>query len=152
MTKTWKIGVLLAAIPTLAWGFQSPHAEPISPDATEAESPFDGHYERIGADAGATKASFDILQVGPGVLRIKGSAGPAAKPQAGNGSTGNISGTLKPERLKAHFENAAGCKLDILFQAEGLKIQNVSTACGGPFEGEYKRTGPPTIGQNPGGH
>ena len=111
MTKTWKIGLLLAAIPTLSWGMQSPHAVPISPDATESESPFDGHYESTGADAGAKKAALDILQVGPGVLRVKGSAGNA----------GAISGTLKPERLKARFENTAGCKLDILFHAEGLQ-------------------------------
>jgi hypothetical protein len=138
MTRTWKIGILLAAVPTLAWGFQ--HAIPVSPDATEAESPFDGHYERIATGANtADKTALDILQVGPGVLRIKGSAGP-----------GQISGTMKPERLKARFENPAGCKLDILFQSEGLKVQNTTKACGSLFDGEYKRTGPPTLGQNPG--
>ena len=133
MTKTWKVGILLAAVPTLAWGFQ--HATPIDPDATEAESPFDGHYERMGPQD-ASKTTLDILQVGPGVLRIKGSAGP-----------GQISGTVKPERLKASFENPAGCKLDILFQAEGLKVQNTTKACGSLFDGEYKRTGPPVLGR-----
>lgn len=135
MTRILKVAILLAIVPTLAWGFQ--HAVPISPDATESESPFDGHYERTGT----SKSSLDILQVGPGVLRIKGIAG-----------AGQISGTLKPERLTGHFENPAGCKLDILFQAEGLKVQNTSKACGSLFDGEYKRTGPPLLGQNPGGH
>lgn len=136
MTKTWKIAILLlAAVPTLAWGFQ--HAVPISPEATEGESPFDGHYERTGAKdtADAAKTTLDILQVGPGVLRIKGLSGP-----------GQISGTVKPERLKASFENQAGCKLDILFHSEGLKVQNTTKACGSLFDGEYKRTGPPTLG------
>jgi hypothetical protein len=140
MTRILKIGILLTLVPTLAWSFQ--HAVPISPDATESDSPFDGHYERTGAGASDTeKTTLDILQVGPGVLRIKGSAGP-----------GQISGTVKPERLKAHFENTAGCKLDLLFEAEGLKVQNTTKACGGLFDGEYKRTGPPALRQNPGGH
>lgn len=153
MTRTWKVGILLAAVPTLAWGFQSPHAIPISPDATESESPFDGHYERTGTGAkgaDATKSMLDILQVGPGVLRIKGSAPKAGKPQTGGANPGQISGTLKPERLKASFKNAAGCTLEILFHTEGLKIQNTSAACGGPFDGEYKRTGPPQLGANSG--
>lgn len=151
MTRTWKVGILLAAVPTLAWGFQSPHAIPVSPNATESESPFDGHYERVvvkaaNAAEGATdKAMLDIVQVGPGVLRIKGSA-----VRAGSPKPGDISGTLKPERLKARFENPAGCKLEILFQAESLKVQNTSAACGGPFDGEYKRTGPSQLGVNPG--
>jgi hypothetical protein len=154
MTKTWKVGILLGVVPTLAWSAtpaQSAHAVPVSPDATEAESPFDGHYERTGT--GEDKATLDILQVGPGILRIKGSALWVGNPETGNVNTGDLSGTLKPERLKAHFENADGCKLDILFHAEGLKIQNTDTACGGlnvTFDGEYKRTGPPKLG-NPGG-
>lgn len=169
MTKTWKIGILLGVVPALAWGCsdepgQSPHsasshpsaapavqAPAISPDATdESESPFDGHYERTGT--GKNAATLDILQVGPGVLRVKGSAQWVGDPQTGNVNVGDISGTLKPERLKAHFENADGCKLDILFHAEGLKIQNSSTDCGGlnvTFDGEYKRTGPPELGKNP---
>jgi hypothetical protein len=136
MTRILRIGILLTLVPTLAWSFQ--HAVPISPDATESESPFDGHYERTGTGAGTDKdaAELDILQVGPGVLRIKGSAGP-----------GQISGTLKPERLKGRFENTAGCKLDILFEAEGLKVQNTTKACGSLFDGEYKRTGPPKLGR-----
>ena len=159
MTRTWKVGILLAAVPTLSWGFQSPHAIPITPDATESESPFDGHYERTGANPanpakaaeGTTdKAMLDIVQVGPGVLRIKGSAVRAGKSQTGNAKPGDISGTLKPDRLKARFENAAGCKLEILFEADGLKVQNTSAACGGPFDGEYKRTGPSQLGVNPG--
>jgi hypothetical protein len=156
MTKTWKIGILLIAAPTLAWSFQSPHAVPISPDATEAESPFDGHYERTGKQGKKDKdaAALDILQVGPGVLRIKGFAQWVGNAETGNVNTGDISGTLKPERLKAHFENADGCKLDILFHAEGLKVENTADDCGGlnvTFDGEYKRTGPPEIGRNPAG-
>lgn len=152
MTKTWKIGVLLAAIPTLAWSFQSPHAEPVSPDATEAESPFDGHYERTGT--GENEASLDILQVGPGILRIKGLALWVGNAETGNVNIGDISGTVKPERLKGHFENQDGCKLDILFHADGLKVENTSTACGGlnvTFDGEYKRTGPSAFGGEPQG-
>lgn len=171
MTKTWKVGILLGVVPTFAWGCsaepeQSPHnasshpsaapatqaAPAISPDATESDSPFDGHYERTGT--GKDAATLDILQVGPGVLRIKGSAQWVGDPQTGNVNTGEISGTMKPERLKAHFENADGCKLDILFHAEGLKIQNTATDCGGlnvTFDGEYKRTGPPAVGRNPAG-
>ncbi|HEX3128464.1 MAG TPA: hypothetical protein VH394_14130 [Thermoanaerobaculia bacterium] len=143
MTRTWKIAILLAAVPTLAWSFQSPHSQsphamPTGPDATEGESPFDGHYERTGAKdaADAVKPTLDILQVGPGVLRIKGVAG-----------QGQISGTVKPERLTARFENMTGCKLDILFSAEGLKVQNTTKACGSLYDGEYKRTGPPTLGR-----
>jgi hypothetical protein len=155
MTKTWKVGILLGVVPALAWGApaaQSAHGVPaVSPGATEAESPFDGHYERTGT--GKHTAELDILQVGPGVLRIKGLAQWVGNAETGNVNTGDFSGTLKPERLKAHFENADGCKLDILFHAEGLKIENTDTACGGlnvTFDGEYKRTGPPKLG-NPGG-
>jgi hypothetical protein len=165
MTKTWKIGILLGVVPALAWGCsdpeQSPHgvsshpsATPTAqaPDATEPQSPFDGHYERTGT--GKDTAELDILQVGPGILRIKGLATWVGNPETGNVNTGDFSGTLKPERLKAHFENADGCMLDILFQAEGLKIENTDTACGGlnvTFDGEYKRTGPPELGRNPAG-
>ena len=168
MTRIWKFGILLGIVPALAWGgsaepAQNPHAAgnppphaahgvaPMSPTATESDSPFDGHYERTGT--GEDEASLDILQVGPGILRIKGSALWVGDPATGNVNTGDVSGTVKPERLKARFENADGCKLDILFHAEGLKIENTDTACGGlnvTFDGEYKRTGPPKLG-SPGG-
>lgn len=168
MTRTWKFGVLLGIVPALAWGFsgepaQNPHGAgspppaahgvaPLSPGATESDSPFDGHYERIGTGTGTDKAAaeLDVLQVGPGVLRIKGLARWVGNAETGNVNTGEVSGTLKPERLKAHFENADGCKLDILFHAEGLKVENTADDCGGlnvTFDGEYKRTGPPKLGR-----
>jgi hypothetical protein len=159
MTRTWKIGILLGIVPALGWGAgaaQNPHAAPpaahgvapASPDATEGESPFDGHYERTGT--GKNEASLDILQVGPGVLRVKGLAVWVGNAETGNVNTGDISGTMKPERLKAHFENMDGCKLDILFSAEGLKVENTTSECGGlnvTFDGAYKRTGPPKLGR-----
>jgi hypothetical protein len=160
MTKSLKVAILLGIVPALACG-QGPHgtshvdASPppaVSPDATEAESPFDGHYERTGT--GKNEAELDILQVGPGILRIKGLAQWVGNAETGNVNVGDISGTLRPNRLKGHFENQDGCKLDILFHAEGLKIENTTTECGGlnvTFDGEYKRTGPPKLGLGPGG-
>ena len=162
MTRTWKVGILLGIVPALSWNCnaeprQNPHSgsrEPVpagapavDPGAKEGESPFDGHYERTGT--GKDAAELDILQVGPGVLRVKGLAQWVGNAETGNVHTGDFSGTLKPERLKAHFENEYGCKLDILFHAEGLKVQNTASDCGGinvTFDGEYKRTGPPKLG------
>jgi hypothetical protein len=168
MTRTWKVGILLGIVPALAWGCgdpgQSPHpANAQGSHATEApaapvtapavaespeSSPVDGHYERTGT--GKDEASLDILQVGPGMIRLKGLAQWVGDAETGNVNTGDISGTAKLNRLKAHFENTDGCKLDILFQADGLKIENTDAACGGlnvTFDGEYKRTGPPQLGR-----
>ncbi|MES1243177.1 MAG: hypothetical protein ABUT39_16310 [Acidobacteriota bacterium] len=161
MTRTWKVAILLGIVPALSWNrsaepAQSPHAGSRAPagtaagdpNASEGDSPFDGHYERTGT--GGNTAEIDILQVGPGVLRVKGLATWVGNAETGNVNTGDFSGTVKPERLKARFENADGCKLDILFHAEGLKVEKTASACGGlnvTFDGEYKRTGPPKLGQ-----
>jgi hypothetical protein len=183
MIRTLKIGILLGIVPALAWGCgepaQSPHGSagshateaPAAPDTVPAaaeapeRSPFDGHYERMVAGKDKDKkdkdkkkdedeASLDILQVGPGIVRVKGFAEWVGNAETGNVNTGEISGTAKLDRLKAHFENADGCTLDILFQADGLKVEN-ATDCGGlnvTFDGEYTRTGPSELGRNPGGH
>jgi hypothetical protein len=166
---SWKIAVLMGIVPTLAWACgepqpgghgtgshatEAPAAHGTVPAAAEAPetSPFDGHYERTGT--GENEASLDVLQVGPGLIRIKGLALWVGNRETGDVNTGDVSGTAPLERLKAHFENQDDCKLDVLFHADGLKIENTASACGGlnvTFDGEYKRTGPPKLGRNSGG-
>jgi hypothetical protein len=168
MMKAWKIAILIGILQPLAAGCsaepgQNPHTGGHATEApsaqvavpTAAESPessaFDGHYERTGKDV--DEAELDVLQVGPGIIRIKGLATWVGNAETGNVNTGDFSGTAKLDRLKAHFENMDGCKLDILFHADGLKIENTASACGGlnvTFDGEYKRTGPPKLGRSGG--
>jgi hypothetical protein len=168
---SWKIAVLMGIVPTLAWACgetrqprghgtsshatEAPAAPSTVPTATETpeSSPFDGHYERKGT--GENTAALDILQVGPGLIRIKGLALWVGNAETGDVHTGDLSGTAPLERLKAHFKNADDCKLDVLFHADGLKVENTAMACGGlnvTFDGEYARTGPPEFRRDPGGH
>jgi len=162
--RTWKIAILLGLAPTLAWGGGEPpagHGRPAHPAAPAGPaapstiegpeaSPFNGRYERIGT--GQNEAVLDIFQVGPDRIRLKGSAKWVQDAEAGKVNTGVVSGTAPLERLKTHFENPNGCKLDILFQSDGLKVEKTATACGGlnvTFDGEYKLVGPSELGRDP---
>ncbi len=168
MTSIWKVAILLGIVPALAWGCsgetdagsakpqpKSGHISlgPVSAVTESPESsPFDGHYERTGT--GKDEATLDIAQVGPDLIRIKGFAEWVGNPETGNVNTGDFIGTAQLAHRKARFENADGCKLDVLFQDGGLKVEKTETACGGlnvTFDGEYKRTGPPQLGRSPGG-
>jgi hypothetical protein len=160
MMKPWKLTVLLGLAP-LAWGGPAVHAQAhphphsgggtinVTPGGEEEGSVFAGHYQRIGKE-GTPKASLDIVQVGPDLLRVRGLVD---RVEAGKVTQEKVNGTARPERLKAQFESLNGCKLDILFQAEGLKVENAAPACGPTFDGEYKRTGPSEWARDPtGGH
>jgi hypothetical protein len=161
--RTWKLAILLGLAPILTSGsgaaMQGPHgghgggSVPRPPIDSPEASPFNGYYERIGT--GKNEAFLDVFQVGPDRIRLRGSAKWVEDAEAGKVNTGQIGGTAPVERLKAHFENQDGCALDILFQAEGLKIEKTAAACGGPnvtFDGEYKLTGPSKLGRDPSAH
>jgi hypothetical protein len=165
MTKTWTVALLLGFTSALAWGCggdsghgaaivsshtnEAPAAETTVPAVVETPetSPLNGHYERTGE--GEDEATLDIAQVGPDLIRIKGFAEWVGNPETGNVNTGDFTGTARLESRKAHFENTDGCKLDLLFQEGGVKVENTEMDCGGlnvTFDGEYKRTGPPKLG------
>jgi len=139
MEHAWKVvvwGLAAALVAGCGDSKPGPQGAPAAriPPADVVEkpesSPLDGHYERTGA----SKASLDVLKVGPDMIRIRGFAGAEVAGVA----------RIQGEGDKAHFENMAGCKLDMTFKEGGLEVVN-TTACGTPnvnFDGTYSRNGP----------
>jgi hypothetical protein len=159
MKRPWKLAVLLGIAPLALGGSLAVHGQKnphtgggvtnVRPGGEEDESAFAGHYERIGKKEDP-KAVLDIVQVGPDLLRMRALVD---RLEAGKITQAQVNGTARPQRLKAQFESLNGCKMDLLFQAEGLKVENAAPACGPTFNGEYKRTGPSEWARDPsGGH
>lgn len=90
------------------------------------------------------EASIDVFELAAGRVRLMGSAIWVGNAAIGNVNLGEIDGVASLDGRRASYreEGEQGCRLNLHFEGDALRVSDDNMQCGGhnvSFDGEYRR-------------